>query len=30
LIKLIEVDLALEEDLEQYESEFEWDELLDL
>jgi hypothetical protein len=27
---LIEVDLALEEKLQQYASEFEWDELLDL
>jgi hypothetical protein len=30
LIELIEVDLALEEELEQYEGEFEWDELLEL
>ncbi len=29
-IQLIEVDLALEEKLQQYASEFEWDELLDL
>jgi hypothetical protein len=30
LIELIEVNLALEEELEQYEGEFEQDELLDL
>jgi hypothetical protein len=30
LIELIEADLALEEELEQYEAEFDWDELLDL
>jgi len=30
LIELIEADLALEEELEQYEGEFEQDELLDL
>jgi hypothetical protein len=29
LIELIEVDLALEEELEQYEGEFEWNEFLD-
>jgi hypothetical protein len=30
LIELIEADLALQEELEQYEDEFEWEELLDL
>jgi hypothetical protein len=30
LIELTEVDIALQEELEQYESEFEQDELLDL
>ncbi len=30
LIELIEADFALEEELEQYEDEFEWDELLHL
>jgi hypothetical protein len=30
LIELIEADVALEEELEQYEGEFEQDELLDL